>query len=118
VGSQLLVLTTDPSPAASVDCTCVYPGDADWASGECVLGELKGGLLIPLVRGVDPRELLDGRVWERAVKRLGKFEVAVGFNGVAWVRGRERELNYILRRWGGGRIGEELVGAAGRLFGE
>jgi len=114
--APVLVATGGPSTDPVVDCTCVFPGDADWASGQTVLGELKEGLLVPLLPGVPLNDLSLPSTLAAVAKALPPFEVAVGANGVAWVKGSERELNFLLRRWRGGDIGEKEAKEARRKF--
>jgi len=113
--TPVLVTTTVPSTSPTVTCTCIYPGDSDWASGQVVLGELKGGLLIP-VPHLPLAQLLSGEALKHVTKSLPPYELAAGANGIVWVKGNERELNYLLRRWRGGVISEKDVKEAKKMF--
>jgi exosome complex RNA-binding protein Rrp4 len=108
--APVLVRTLNDSTSDVVNCTCVFSGDSDWASGQVVLGELKAGLLIPLQRDVSLSDLLPPYDTLKFVtKTLGPYEMAVGANGVVWVKGNERELNWLLRKWRGGIISDKDV---------
>jgi len=70
--------------------SCTAPVDRgvrkDWSSGEALYGELRGGLLVK-VSSATARGLLHPK--SAVLTRLGaklSFEVAVGINGVVWVR--------------------------------
>ena len=59
----------------------------DWATGEAIYGELKGGLLVAVPLGLARRLLDPTCALLAALGAALSFQLAVGLNGIVWVAG-------------------------------
>ena len=97
VGATIYCRVSRLSPHLQPELSCVSPfHKKSWSSGEAFFGELDGGLLLQVSKGMQAR-LLQTNV--RALELLGsvlQFEITVGMNGRVWVKGDSIRANLVV----------------------
>lgn len=69
--------------------------EQEWTTGEAFFGELKGGLDFQ-VSSVYARQLLRDESVFSQIKKHSSFEVAIGVNGVIWIKAKNEGNNVII----------------------
>ena len=82
-----------------VELTCISKSGQkkDWNSGEAVYGELKEGLIVQLPIGSVESLLRPDNLVVNALGEHLSFEIAIGMNGILWVKGRNETETIIIR---------------------
>jgi exosome complex component RRP40 len=93
-------VTQVPTPQrfAETELSCQAPGSAkSWTSGEAIFGRLAGGTLFRISLAA-ARQMIrqDAPVLQQLGKQL-VFELAIGMNGIVWVKGRTTRTTILVR---------------------
>lgn len=78
-------------------CTASSGVNKEWTTGESVFGQLHGGILIRLGLNMARRLLSPESVTLNCLGRHFKFEVAVGVNGIVWIKSSDVVSSVVIR---------------------
>lgn len=87
VGSVLYCRLIQVSKDLQPELSCKHPCfKQDWVTGQSIYGELKGGYVINLDLGWIERLLQPDSFVLKEIAKYFKYEVALGFNGMVWIK--------------------------------